>query len=135
MSNMMQKKNKQSGFTFVELVIAMGMIIILVAVVILATQGFFDKAQGTAMKGDIHTVENAVDDYMLESVRAPTGNGGLPLPGEYALIDFNATFTKEGSTYTFYPSFLAKLPRHWDEGVWRINSAGLVSVDLAPDEY
>jgi len=136
MSNMMQKRNKQGGFSFVELMIALLIFVILIAVVILATQGFFTKARGTSMAGDIHTVKNAVDDYYLASFGSmPTETGAQPPEGEYALIDFNAHFTDGAKTYKFYPGFLAKLPRHSGEGVWRIDNAGLVSIDMAPDEY
>ncbi len=121
MSNTMRKRNKESGFTFMELMAALIVVMILVAVVILATHGFYSKSRGTAMSGDIHTVQSAVDAYMLQSSKAPTETGLLPpLAGEYALIDFNATFTQG----KFYPDFLAKLPRHWDESVWRIDSTG-----------
>ena len=49
--------------------------------------------------------------------------------------DRNASFVKDGKTMSFYPHFIAQLPRHSDEGVWRIDSAALVSVDMNPDDY
>jgi len=134
MRNIIKKRNKQGGFSFVELVIALLIVAILVAVVILVTQGFFTKSRGTAMSGDIHTVQNAVDDYMLQSLKAPTETGALPLAGQYARIYGNASFEKDGNTTSFL-DFISKPPRHWDEGVWRIDSRGQVSVDMAPDKY
>lgn len=127
----MRKRNKQSGFTFMELMAALIVVMILVAVVILATHGLYSKSRGTTMSVDIHTVQSAVDAYMSQSLKAPTETGALPPAGEYTLIDFSATFAQE----KFYPDFLAKLPRHWDESVWRLDSAAGVSVDMAPDEY
>jgi hypothetical protein len=59
----------------------------------------------------------------------------LPPSGQYALIDFNASFNKEGKIISFYPHFIPQLPRHWDENVWRIDSAALVSIDMNPDDY
>lgn len=135
MSKLRVKRNGEGGFSLMELMLAGLIVMILVAVVILVTQGFFTKARGTSLQGDLHTVKNAVDAYMLQSFKAPTENGQLPQSGEYALIDFNASFTQEGKTYKFYPGFLTKLPRHWDEGVWHIDSAGLVSADINPDDY
>ena len=135
-NNMIKKRNKQGGFTFLELMIALGMIIILVAVVILATQGFFSKAKESGLAVDLHSVKTAVDSYAIQSNEWPTANSGLPSTGQYALIDFDASFVNdEGKTMSFYPHFISKLPRHWDEGVWRIDSAGLVSVDMASDKY
>ena len=134
-NNMMRKRNKQGGFTFLELMIALGMIIILVAVVILATQGFFSKAKESGLAVDLHSVKTAVDSYAIQSGKWPTANGSLPATGQYALIDFNASFDNGGKTMSFYPHFISKLPRHSDEGVWRIDSAALVSIGIDRDKY
>ena len=131
----MAKKDGQLGYSFFELIVAIFIIIILMAVVILATQGFFGKAQERAWETDMHVINTAVDSYMIQSFKVPTADGKLPLSGEYALIDFDASFTPDGQTLTFYPDFIKKLPRHWDEEVWRIDSASLVSIDMALDEY
>ena len=131
----MAKKDKQLGFSFFELIVAIFIITILVAVVILATQGFFGKAQERAWETDMHVINNAVDAYMIQSFKVPTADGQLPLKGEYALIDFDASFTEQGKTFTFYPDFIKKLPRHWDEGVWRIDSASRLSLDMDLEEY
>ena len=135
MSSVIKKRNKQGGFSFMELMIALIIFIVAVALVIMATRGSFTKSRGAAMAGDIHTVQNAVADYMLQSMKAPTESGALPPTGQYDLIDGNATFERDGKTVTFYPDFISKLPRHWDEGVWRIGSTGNVSVDMPPDKY
>jgi len=129
--NIIKKRNREGGFTFMELMIALTIFIIAVALVILATQGFFTKSRGTAMAGDIHTVQNAVDTYAIQSGGWPTANAALPATGN-STIDFKA-IDKEGKS--FYPDFISKLPRHWDEGVWLIDSTAKVSVDMAPDKY
>ena len=135
MRNIIKKRNKQGGFSFVELVIALLIVAILVAVVILVTQGFFSKARESALDGDLHSVQTAVDTYAIQSGKWPTANGSLPATGQYALIDFNASFDKDGKTMSFYPHFISKLPKHSDEGVWRIDNAARVSVDMPRDEY
>ena len=135
MSSLIRKRNKQGGFSFVELVIAMLIIIILVAVVILVTQGFFSKARESALDVDLHSVKTAVDTYAIQSGKWPTANSSLPPTGQYAMIDFNASFDSDGKTMSFYPHFISRLPRHFDEGVWRIDSAAQVSVDIDRDKY
>jgi len=134
MSNMMRKRNRQGGFTFMELMVVLLIFIILVAVVILVTRGFFSKARESSLDVDLHSVKTAVDTYVLQSGRWPTASGSLPLQGNVS-IDFNASFEKEGQIMVFYPHFITNLPRHWDEGVWRIDSAALVSVNVPRDEY
>jgi type II secretory pathway pseudopilin PulG len=136
-NNMMKKRNKQGGFTFVELMIAMLIFIILIAVVILVTQGFFSKARESALDVDLHSVKTAVDTYAIQSGKWPTANSSLPPSGQYAPIDFNASFDNGGKIMSFYPHFINKLPRHWDDEpkVWRIDSAALVSIDMDRDKY
>ena len=135
MRNMIKKRNKQGGFSFVELVIAMLIVIILIAVVILVTQGFFSKSRESALDIDLHSVKTAVDVYAIQSGKWPTANSSLPPTGQYAPIDFNASFNNGGKIMSFYPHFISKLPKHYDEGVWRIDSAALVSVDIPRDKY
>jgi type II secretory pathway pseudopilin PulG len=137
MRNIIKKRNKQGGFTFVELMIAMLIFIILIAVVILVTQGFFSKARESALDVDLHSVKTAVDTYAIQSGKWPTANSSLPPSGQYAPIDFNASFDNSGKTMSFYPHFISKLPRHWDDEpkVWRIDSASLVSIDMDRDKY
>ena len=132
---MITKKGREGGFSLLELAIAMLIIAILVAVVILMVTGFFSEARKSGLETDRHSVKNAVDAYILQSSQWPTADGGRPPPGESALIDFDASFPQAGETLSFYPHFISKLPRHHDEGVWRIDSEGLVSVDMAPEEY
>lgn len=138
---MMTRKGREGGFSLLELSIAMLIIAILVAVVILMVTGFFSKARGTGLETDLHVVKNAVSDYVLaaqngQGQRWPTPDGERPPDGESALIDFDARFsTRGGETLIFYPDFLGKLPKHHDEEVWRIDSAGRVSVDMDPEEY
>ena len=131
----MEKKDKQLGFSFFELIVAIFLITILVAVVILATQGFFSGARDVAWETELRVMNTAVDSYMIQSFKVPTADGKLPLPGEYALIVFDASFPTDGQTLTFYPDFIKKLPRHWDEGVWRIDSASRLSIDMDMEEY
>jgi type II secretory pathway pseudopilin PulG len=135
MGSVIKKRNRQGGFSFMELMIALLIIIILVAVVILAMQGFFTKARGSGMEVDKHSVKTAVDAYAIQSGEWPTTTGALPETGQKILIDFSASFNRDGKIVSFYPHFVTKLPRHAEEGVWFLDSAALVSVDMNPDDY
>jgi type II secretory pathway pseudopilin PulG len=136
MNNVIRKRNRQGGFSFMELMIALIIFIVAVALIILATQGFFTRAKGSTMAVDIHSVKSGVDNYAIQSGgRFPTTTGILPPDGQTAEIDFRAYFVEDGKKMYFYPQFITKLPRHWDEGVWLIDSAALVSVNMNPDDY
>ena len=128
-------RQNQAGFTFLEIIIAVLIIVILVAVVLLQVLGAFGGARESAMETDVHSVKTAVDAYILEAFEAPTEDGKFPQSGKYALIDFGASCAVGGVTKSLYPDFLGKLPRHWDEGVWRIDSKAIVSVSIGGDEY
>ncbi|MFC1848491.1 hypothetical protein ACFLXV_04200 [Chloroflexota bacterium] len=91
--------------------------------------------QRSSREADLHAVKTAVDSYVTEAMEWPTASGQLPSPGEYALIDFNASLDRGGTTLTFYPHFISELPKHWDEGVWLIDGAARVSVDMEPEDY
>jgi hypothetical protein len=93
------------------------------------------SARASALETDLVTVKAAVDAYVIQSGRAPTSDGQLPVAGEYTPIDFFASFQQYGNTLSFYPDFIMELPRHYDEGVWRIDSEIRVSVAVAPVNY
>jgi type II secretory pathway pseudopilin PulG len=126
----------ERGFTTMEVGIFLVIFLVLIVVVILSVSGVFSGGRAAALDTDLHTVDTALQTYVLKSQgKVPTASGTLPGEGEYALIDFNASFTIAGKTWTFYPDCIKKLPKHHDEGVWRVDSSGIVSVDLAPEDY
>lgn len=93
------------------------------------------SAREAALETDLRLVKDAVDAYFIYSGNTPTVDGKLPAIGEYAPIDFYASFSQYGNTQSLYPDFLIKLPRHHDEEIWRIDSAMKVSVDIDPGDY
>ena len=128
-------RRREQGFSLLELAVAMLLIAILVVVVILAVSGVFGGAKAVGLETDLRVMKTAVDSFITGCTCMPTENGMLPPAGGYALIDFNASCGLCADNETFYPHFLAKLPAHWDEGVWRIDSAALVTIDLPAEEY
>lgn len=93
------------------------------------------SAREAALKTDLRLVKDAVDAYFAFSGMIPTEDGNLPSSGEYAPIDFNASYSQDGNIVALFPDFLIKLPSHHDEGIWRINSGMQVSVDIDPHAY
>ena len=131
----MTVKNKRGGFSLLELAVAMLIIAILVVVVILMVTGFFSTARARGLETDLRVVKTAVDAFATEGQGWPTASGNLPSSGKYAPIDFDASLERAGKTLTFYPHYIIELPKHWDEGVWLIDSASRVSVDIPREEY
>jgi type II secretory pathway pseudopilin PulG len=132
---MVRKGHNEGGFTFMEIAAVLLIFLVLIVVVVMQVGGVFGGSRGAAMETDIHTVDTALGQYILGYGKPPTSDGNFPSEGDYALIDFNASFNAGGKTWTFYPDFVKKLPKHHDEGVWRIDSNGTVSVNMDPDDY
>ena len=137
---MLGKRRAQSGFTLMELMVVLIVVIILAAIVILLMGGFFSSARESVLDTDIKSIKSAVDAYMIQAYmsqgkKVPTMDGNLPLSGELAPIDFEASFIEGGKVKSFYPHILAELPRHADEGVWKLDSGARVVFDMERDKY
>ena len=129
-------RRKQRGYSIMGLLSALLVVTILVAVVGVIVYFFYTSSRTTSMEGALKEVRAAVSVFVTESSEWPTLDGKLPPDGEDAPINFSAGFTDNtGKTVRFYPHFLKDLPRHWNSGVWLIDSRGDVSVDLGPGEY
>ena len=123
-----------------EIMIVLIVVIVLAAIVMLLMRGFFSSAKESALDTDIKSIKNAVDAYMIpaytsQGKKVPTMDGNLPMSGELAQIDFDASFIENGVVKSFYPDFLAELPRHADENVWKLDSAARVVFDMEPEKY
>ena len=51
------------------------------------------------------------------------------------MIFWDASFRYGGQELTFYPDYLKRKPKYWNQGLWRIDSTGIVSVDVNPKDY
>src|SRR4030042_4174261 len=130
-----KRRKNERGFTLMELMVVLIVVIILAAIVILLMRGFFSSARESALDTDLKSMKTAVDAYitqayMSQEPRVPTIDGKLPLSGELAPIDFDASFTEGGVVKSFYPHIPAELPRHWGEGVWKLDNAARVVFDM-----
>ena len=129
-------KNKQGGFTLIESILVMALAVGLIFVVYHFGWGTQSKAGARALETDIKTIEQAVGAYILKSNGLyPTDDGKRPATGTYKLILWDASFKSGAMTLSFYPDFVNKLPRHWNEGIWRIDFVGKVTADINPKDY
>ncbi len=130
------RRNNQGGFTLIESILVIVVAVVLVFAVYHFGWGTRGLASGKALATDVQTIEKVVGAYILSSNGLyPTDDGKRPGSGEYKLIIWDASFTAGSKQLSFYPDFIKKLPRHWNEGAWRINSLGRVSVTINPEDY
>lgn len=64
-------RNRESGFTLVELMVVMLIIGILAAVAIPSFVGAIRNAREAALKEDLHVIRDAVDSYTMDKNKAP----------------------------------------------------------------
>ena len=130
------RRSRQSGFTLVESII---IVAVAVAIVIAIWQlGWVSRepAGETSLETHIDKIQTAVNLYFYDSNgRYPTDDGKLPAKGEYKAINWDASFSHSGQRLSFCPNYVERKPKYWNEGVWRIDSAGNVSVNISPEEY
>lgn len=130
------KKGSQGGFGLIESIF----IVVIAVAVVFAIYHFGwasrEPAGETALSTHLVNVQKATDLYLFDSNgRYPTVDGKLPEEGQTKLIFWDASFNYRGQALVFYPDYLKMKPKYWDLGVWHIDSKGIVSVDVNPEDY
>ena len=84
----------QRGFTLIEVMVVVVIIGLLAAIVAPNLIGNIDKAAVTRARGDIRSIETALNLYRLDNFRYPTSDQGLEAlvtnPGESAAPNWKA---------------------------------------------
>jgi general secretion pathway protein G len=70
-SRMAMRRRAQAGFTLMELMIVMAIILILVSVAIPNYQRSISHARESVLKQDLATLRSAIDQYTLDKQKAP----------------------------------------------------------------
>ena len=70
-------RDREAGFTLVELMVVIVIIGLLATIVVLNVMPATDRAAATKARADIATLETAVDMYKLDHQRYPTSQEGL----------------------------------------------------------
>ncbi|HWG20131.1 MAG TPA: type II secretion system protein [Terracidiphilus sp.] len=66
-----RKSRREAGFTLVELMVVMAIIMILAAVAVPAYQAAIRQAREAVLKEDLHVIRNAIDSYTADKQKAP----------------------------------------------------------------
>lgn len=66
-----RKNDRSAGFTLVELMIVMAIIMILAVVAVPAYQAAIREAREAVLKEDLHVIRNAIDSYTADKQKAP----------------------------------------------------------------
>ncbi|WJO20993.1 type II secretion system major pseudopilin GspG [Pseudomonas soli] len=74
---MQRRRNRQRGFTLMEIMVVIFIIDLLIAVVAPSVLGNQDKAMKQKVMADLATLEQALDMYRLDNLRFPSTEQGL----------------------------------------------------------
>ncbi|HEN8798786.1 TPA: type II secretion system major pseudopilin GspG [Pseudomonas putida] len=74
---MQHRRNRQRGFTLMEIMVVIFIIGLLIAVVAPSVLGNQDKAMKQKVLADLATLEQALDMYRLDNLRFPSSEQGL----------------------------------------------------------
>ena len=64
-------RRKQGGFTLIELMIVISIIFILIGIAIGAYDRTIQRAREAALKTDLQTMRNAIDNFTMDKMSAP----------------------------------------------------------------
>ena len=67
----LMNRRKQGGFTLIELMIVISIIFILIGIAIGAYDRTIQRAREAALKTDLQTMRNAIDNFTMDKMSAP----------------------------------------------------------------
>src|SRR5208337_4514324 len=70
-------RNKQDGFTLIEIMVVIMILGLLATIVVQSLRGAVDKAKRTKAQADLAEVKTALDRYYLDNGRYPSTDQGL----------------------------------------------------------
>jgi general secretion pathway protein G len=67
----MRRRSRQRGFTLIELMVVISIIVILMSVAIPRYQASILRARETVLRDDLYTLRSVIDQYTLDKQKAP----------------------------------------------------------------
>ena len=94
----MQRRSLQPGFTLIELMVVISIIVILMSVAIPRYQASILRARETVLRDDLYTLRSVIDQYTLDKQKAPQSLQDLVDAGYLKQLPMDP-FTKSRETW------------------------------------
>ena len=86
LSRLQKRRAGERGFTLVELLVVMAVIMLLLAIAIPSYKQSIKHAKEAVLKEDLHTMRTAIDQYTVDKEKAPQGLDDLVQAGYLKVI-------------------------------------------------
>jgi general secretion pathway protein G len=114
-------RRKSAGFTLVELMIVMAIIMVLAVVAVPSYIGAMRQAREAVLKEDLHVLRNAIDSYTADKQKAPQSLEDLVTEGYLKSIP-DDPMTRTASTWVVDTSSDLHTVDQTDPGIDNVHS-------------
>lgn len=134
----MKKQDNKNGFTFIELLLAMVILVVLSAVIVPKFTNRSKQAKDTAAKTDIANLEVALDAFEIDTGRYPTnteGIGALIRSPANVEDDWKGPYLKRGIPKDPWgKEYMYKQPGQYNEYGYDLHSYGPDGINGTEDD-
>ena len=100
MGKIRTRREGERGFTLVELMVVMAVIMLLLTVAIPAYLQSVKRAKEAVLKEDLHTMRTAIDQYTVDKEKAPQGLDDLVQAGYLKVIPMDPMTSRSDTWMT-----------------------------------
>ena len=100
MGKIRARREGERGFTLVELMVVMAVIMLLLTVAIPAYLQSVKRAKEAVLKEDLHTMRTAIDQYTVDKEKAPQGLDDLVQAGYLKVIPMDPMTSRSDTWMT-----------------------------------